>query len=121
MVERRFDSINAVLSQLGKEPSEGQVREVLLPAVEKSRESLQPILKYFASEGAAAAIFTTLNILQRDYACDGSIKLDVRDYTVGISACARSKFWQQACWLFAAMPSAGVQANVFSYSVACTV
>ena len=121
MVEHRFDSIDAVLLELGKEPSESQVQEVLLPAVKRSRESLQPILKYFASEGAAVAIFTSLNILQRDYARDGGIKLDVRDYTIGISACARSKLWQQACWLFAAMPSAGVQANVFSYSVACMV
>ena len=107
-----------MLVRLGKEPSEGQLREVLLPAIKESPESLQSILKYFASEAATGAIFTSLDILQQECAHDGNIKLDARDYTIGISSCARSKLWQHACWLFAAMPRAQVQPNIFSYSVA---
>lgn len=61
-------------------------------------------------------IFKSLEVLQED----GQFALDARDYTIGISSCARSKIWQNACWLFAAMPSAAVQRNVFTYSAAWT-
>lgn len=104
----------SVLLKLGTQPSQSQVRKVLLPAIQNSREKLQPILKHFASEAAAMTIFKSLEVLQED----GQFALDARDYTIGISSCARSKIWQNACWLFAAMPSAAVQRNVFTYSAA---
>lgn len=45
-----------------------------------------------------------------------NFRLDQRDFTLGISACRRSKLWQDACWLLDVMPEANVVPNDFSYN-----
>ena len=47
-----------------------------------------------------------------------SLKLGEGDYTTGISACGRSKLWQDACWIFASMLDTEVKQTVISYSAA---
>lgn len=43
---------------------------------------------------------------------DRRLRLDARQYTLGITSCGSKSLWQHACSLFAAMPTAQVAQNV---------
>ncbi|CAJ1420697.1 unnamed protein product [Effrenium voratum] len=70
------------------------IRALLAPI---SRRPPEKILKALAAK-RADLLFDALQVLQED----GS-KLGARHYTIGISSCARSRRWREACWLFGSM------------------
>eukprot|EP00913_Durusdinium_trenchii_P015660 g14720.t2 len=48
----------------------------------------------------------------------GQLQLDARDFTMGISSCAKSKLWVEALQLFDSLPVARVAPNVFCFGAA---
>lgn len=58
-------------------------------------------------------IFELLETVRRGHC---SSALDSHNFTLGISACGRAKLWQEACWIFAAIPETALQPNIFSYN-----
>ena len=110
---RRASGDEGVLELCGR-VTEKNVGSVLLPELRKSREKLQQILKVFKEQKQGRLAFATLEAVRQD----GHIELNPSNYTVGISACARSKMSEKALKLFEAMPKAKVEPSVASYSAA---
>ena len=71
--------------------------------------STQEILQTLAEKDNAEMVVTALDLMH------DCLRMDVRQYTLAISARARSNMWQQACGLFDSMPTASVQPNEFSF------
>ena len=53
-----------------------------------------------------------MNLTFDHQGADQRLRLDARQYTLGITSCGSKSLWQQACSLFAAMPAAQVARNV---------
>ena len=60
--------------------------------------------------------FDLVGILFSETLKHGGAKVGLKEFTAGISACARAQTWQLAVHLFNSMSKAKVVANVFSYN-----
>ena len=97
--------------------SEKNILSVLLPEVRQSGDKLPQILKILTRhKGNDKLVFEILEACRQD----SSIKLSAASYTLGMSACAKSKSWQRAMLLFHTISMAQLLPNVFSYSVGIT-
>eukprot|EP00435_Cladocopium_sp_Y103_P014355 s43_g3.t1 len=87
----------ALLQQLDFKPTRTTFHHTLRTLAQKGRAQL--ILQAFAAQ-----------MQSRNFG------LTERDYTVGITACGRSKLWQDACWLLHTMREAKLTADLFTYN-----
>ncbi|CAL1154452.1 unnamed protein product [Cladocopium goreaui] len=76
----------------------------------EAEKQMRKLLKGLA-KNQAEVIFGILQLCG-----DRRVRLDARQYTLGITSCGSKSLWQHACSLFAAMPTAQVAQNVISYN-----
>ena len=79
-----------------------------------TRITFHHILRTLAQTGRAKLILQAFAVQMQNR----NFGLTERDYTVGITACGRSKLWQDACWLLNAMRETKVTADLFTYNAA---
>ncbi|CAK9082864.1 unnamed protein product [Durusdinium trenchii] len=91
------------------------LEQIMFPEVRNSQRSiLRQILRILSEKQEAQLVYTVLEAIRTH----SSLKLEVSNYVVGISTCAKAKQWQEALKLFETMPKSKIQPDVISYSAA---
>ncbi|CAL1129193.1 unnamed protein product [Cladocopium goreaui] len=99
---------------LGRSPSRDELLKIFHtePVSRRGpREHLHQRLQKLANAKREDLILPVLKLL-----LEQKVKLDPRDFSVGISGCARAALWQDASVLFATMHAGKVYPNVFVYN-----
>ena len=107
---RRLETLdpNGLLT-LSNPPTTAELTALLQPA--DRRVHLHQGLQKLAEANRVESIYPVLKFL-----LDRQTKLDPRDFSVGISACARATLWEKASLLFAQMQQGHSYPNVFAYN-----
>ncbi|CAK9046121.1 unnamed protein product [Durusdinium trenchii] len=110
--ERAFG--DDLLGKLRRAVAEGNLGATLLQDIGRSTKKLQQVLAMLREQKQANLVYAALEAIRED----GGMQLNQSNYAFGSSTCARASRWQQALQLFEAMPTAKIQPDVISYSVA---